>query len=169
MTKTKTTTQACSASARPTVSTCNVPTGQFKIMVQNINAYLTSTTGGASPSADHETLGIALLAANGVEFSAVSNGQTSIVTTAGSGSLTLYSDEDSSNGPIYFDSLNSIQGYGASAEAVEFCLQPDNTFTVENPSNGATDVMMCNGVLYLYTAAAGATSGCTPVTLEMVQ
>ena len=165
-TLTRTSTKACAASVRPTAATCNIPSGQFSIAIQNFGgAYLTSTAGGASPNSDHETIGFTSNSVGALQFSAVSNGQTTFIT---SGSQTLYSDQDSAgagNEPIYFDSIDNIQGYGPGVDAVQFCLQPDNTFLVQNPSDGATDVMLCAGVIYLYTAANGAASGCTPVTL----
>jgi len=84
--------------------------------------------------------------------------------------LTLYSDQNSQyagNGAVHFDSINSIQNsqYGTYAEAVQFCLQPDKSFIVQNPSIGANILQLCNGVLYLYTAGNATNSGCTSVTL----
>lgn len=167
--------QYCTMSTTTTTSasTCATPTGQFKIDIQPTGApgynldCLTSTTGGPVPSQDHETMGVTTNTTACTTFAAVSNGQATIIT---SGGLTLYSDQDSSgagNEPIYFDSVNDIQasGYGNSDEAVQFCLQSDNTFLVQNPSDGAATVQLCSGVIYLMTAANAASSGCTTVTL----
>ena len=165
-TVTRTTTRACTPTSRPPVSNCRAPVGRFNIVIQNFGAaYLTSTSGGRTPNADHETLSFTSDSSQALVFGAVSNGQTTIVTT---GSQTLFSDQSSDssgNGPIYFDSIDTIQGYGTEVNAVQFCLQDDNSFLVQNAEDGATDVMMCAGVIYLYTAANAATSGCTPVTL----
>lgn len=149
------------------MANCQVPTGQFRIVIQNFgSAYLTSTSGGGTPNSDHESLTLTSAAGQALQFSAVSNGQTSFVITGGQ---TLYSDQDAANdgnSPIFFDSLDSSPpGYTAGTDAVQFCLQSDNTFLVQNPADGATSVMMCAGVLNLFTAANAATSGCTPVTL----
>lgn len=159
-------TAPCATAARPTASVCTTPTGRFRITIQNFGAaYLTSTASGANPNSDHQTLGLTSDVANAVLFSAISNRQATIVTTGG---LTLYSDQDggsAGNGPVYFDSVQQIAGYDSSS-AVQFCLQPDNTFLVQNPIDGATDVRMCAGVVYLFTGANGARSGCTPVILQ---
>ena len=150
--------------------TCVRPAGTFRITLQNFGLYRTSTAGGATPNSDHETLTFTTNSASALTFGTTSTGQTTITTTGG---LTLLSDQDSGNGgnePIYFDSTANTQipGYGcggATSEPVQFCLQSDNTFVVQNPSNGATVVMMCAEILYLFTAADGVASGCTAVTL----
>lgn len=161
-----TSTAPCNKPVRTPVSNCKVPTGQFRISIQNFgDSYLTATSGKAKPNSDHETLGWTSVPAQALYFNAVSNGQTTFVTT---GSLTLYSnqqDDNSGNGPIFWDSLDAIQGYGPGEQAVQFCLQNDNTFVVQNPVDGATNVMMCAGVIYLLSAENAATSSCTPVTL----
>ncbi|KAK5163928.1 uncharacterized protein LTR77_010323 [Saxophila tyrrhenica] len=166
-TRTVTSRAACATAAPPTVANCRVPTGQFRIVIQNFgSAYLTSTSGGGSPNSDHESLTLTSAVGQALQFSAVSNGQTSFVITGGQ---TLYSDQDSDNAgnsPIFFDSLTSPAGYGGGgADAVQFCLRADNSFVVQSPSSGATSVMMCAGVVYLFSAENAATSGCTPITL----
>ncbi|KAK3628681.1 hypothetical protein LTR56_018496 [Elasticomyces elasticus] len=136
--------------------------------VQNFGGACMSTQyGGAVPNQDHDSLVLTTLAGNCTTFNAVSNGQTTVLTTGG---LTLYSDQNSQyagNGAVYFDSINSIQNsqYGTYSEAVQFCLQPDNTFIVQNPSIGANVLQLCNNRLYLYTAGNATNSGCTSITL----
>lgn len=68
---------------------------------------------------------------------------------------------------IYFDSLvYGPPGYqDVPSQAVQFCLQPDNTFLVQNRQSVATDVRICAGIITLFTTANGATSGCAPITL----
>ncbi|TKA73603.1 hypothetical protein B0A55_05715 [Friedmanniomyces simplex] len=150
------------------VSACASPTGSFKIGVQNFGgACMSSEYGGAVPNRDHNTLVLSTLASNCTTFSAVSNGQTTELTSAG---LTLYSDQNSQyagDSPLYFDSINSIQNsqYGTYSEAVQFCLQPDNSFIVQNPSIGANVLQLCNNVLWLYTPGNATSSGCTTVKL----
>ncbi|KAK5124917.1 hypothetical protein LTR85_001107 [Meristemomyces frigidus] len=158
-----------------TATACATPTGQFNIEIrpplnspQGYTIYcLTSTNGGAVPAGDHETLTITSNSVNFTTFSSVSNGQTTIIAAGG---LTPFSDQDSSGAgkePIYFDSGTTIQSYGAGGyDAVQFCLQSDNSFLVQNPTDGAAVVQICSdNFIYLYTAANAATSGCTTVTL----
>jgi len=130
-------------------------------------ACLSTTYGGAVPSQDHETLVVSTSSTNCTTFSAVSNGQTTIV-TSGNG-LTLYSDQNSAsagNGPIYFDSPNYLPAYGTSNQAVDFCLQPDGSFQVVNPSDGATYLQMCGGTVYLNTQADAMINNCTSIALR---
>jgi len=84
--------------------------------------------------------------------------------------VTLYSDQDQYNGgsqPIYFDSLQSYNDNGF--VPVEFCLNPDNTFTVSNPAgaNGLANVVqVCSdGVVYLFDSTTATQSTCNTVTL----
>jgi hypothetical protein len=148
------------------VGNCQVPLGEFRMVIQNFgSAYLTSTSGGGSPQGGHQSLTLTSAIGQALEFTAVSNGQASFVNVGGK---TLYSDQgldNAGNEPIYFDSLDTNGGYGNGGTAVQFCLQGDNSFVVQNPSNGATNLMMCAGVVYLFTAENAATSGCTPITL----
>ncbi|KAK0354564.1 hypothetical protein LTR94_011973 [Friedmanniomyces endolithicus] len=150
------------------LSTCATPTGSFKLGVQNFGgACMSSEYGGAVPNRDHNTLVLSTLPSNCTTFSAVSNGQTTELTSNG---LTLYSDQNSQyagDSPLYFDSINSIQNsqYGTYAESVQFCLQPDNSFVVQNPSIGANVLQLCNNELWLYTVGNATGSGCTTVKL----
>ena len=97
-------------------------------------------------------------------FGTTSNGQTSVNTNSG---VALFSDQDATtrNGPIYWDSLDQISGYGPGVNAVQLCLQSDSTFLVQNSASGATNVMMCDGIVYLMGDRAAANSGCAPITL----
>ncbi|KAK3109856.1 hypothetical protein LTR53_016449 [Teratosphaeriaceae sp. CCFEE 6253] len=161
---------ACTPSSYSTAiaTACATPTGSFKIGIQNFGgACMSSQYGGAVPNRDHNSLVLSTLSSNCTTFGAVSNGQTTEITSNG---LTLYSDQNSQyggNGAVHFDSLNSIQNqqYQTYSEAVQFCLQPDNTFIVQNPSVGANVLQLCNDVLYLYTPGNATNSGCTSVTL----
>ncbi|KAK0899292.1 hypothetical protein LTR91_000957 [Friedmanniomyces endolithicus] len=128
---------------------------------------MSSEYGGAVPNRDHNTLVLSTLPSNCTTFSAVSNGQTTELTSNG---LTLYSDQNSQyagDSPLYFDSINSIQNsqYGTYAESVQFCLQPDNSFVVQNPSIGANVLQLCNNELWLCTVGNATGSGCTTVKL----
>lgn len=101
------------------------------------------------------------------------NGNQGQITIPGSGGVTLYSDQDQFNGgsqPIYFDSLTSYNNNGF--VPVEFCLNADNTFTVQNPAgaNGMANVVqICSdGLVYLFDSATAAQFSCSTVTLVYV-
>jgi hypothetical protein len=147
---------------------CATPSGSFKIGIQNFGgACLSSGHGGAVPNQDHDDLVLSTSSSSCTTFSAVSNGQTTVIDANG---IVLYSDQQSTyagNSPIYFDSTNSIQNsqYGVIAEAVQFCLRSDNTFYVVNPSDGANVLQICDDVIWLFTPGNATTSGCTSVTL----
>ncbi|KAK5769328.1 hypothetical protein LTS12_000255 [Elasticomyces elasticus] len=174
-----TTASVCSTRpSTPLVSTCATPTGAFKMGVQNFGGACMSTQyGGAVPNQDHDSLVLTTLAGNCTTFNAVSNGQTTVkkptkknldvklIKSAGVDNWRI--NPYAGNGAVYFDSINSIQNsqYGTYSEAVQFCLQPDNTFIVQNPSIGANVLQLCNNRLYLYTAGNATNSGCTSITL----
>jgi len=89
---------------------------------------------------------------------------------------TLFSEQGSDfggNGAINFYSAGYTQAssYGGAQteEPVQFCLQSDNSFVVQNPAvNGANVVMQCGGTIYLYTAGnAMGLTGCSTVILSM--
>lgn len=82
----------------------------------------------------------------------------------------------SGNGPIYFDDL-SIYNAG-NYYPVQFCLQSDNTFVVQNlgdvnnPNDDANIVQMCgpNSILELHNPAVAASStNCNTVRLQIAQ
>lgn len=158
-----------SANTPPTYpSNCATPPGNFHIQVQGTNEYLAASQGGANPSTNNnEDLVTANGSMNGVLFTAGgSPGQITI----SAGGVALYSDQDQFNGgsqPIYFDNINNYDNNGF--VPVEFCLNSDNTFTVQNPAgaNGMANVVqICSdGVVYLFDAATAASFGCNTVTL----
>jgi hypothetical protein len=157
------------------VSACATPAGKFVIQLDNINLYLTNEF---IPISDKDVNTVTTDDyANAILFSAATdgNGQTTLVS---SDSTTLFSDQDSvvgsGDGPIYWDSYNVYSD--GDYFPVQFCLQPDNTFVVQNrlDTNDTTDdanvVQVCaDDVLYLQTPAVAASSNCNTVILRLAQ
>jgi hypothetical protein len=160
------------------VSACvPVPDGQeFRISIVDSRDYLTGSDGGNLPvSSDGSTLITTPDYSQAIPFRAApgKNGQITLLNADGT---TLYSDQDltgSGDEPIYFDTLQTSED--SSMYPVQFCLQPDNTFVVQNlgtqdPNDDANIVQICpdDGAVYLHTAAAAAIRGCTTVRLQIV-
>lgn len=174
------TTTTTTATPGPSVSACvPVPDGQeFRLSIVGANDYLTGRDGGITPignegqelvTTQDYSQAIPFLSAPGRE------GQITLVSSDGS---TLYSDQDltgSGNGPVYFDDMDAIMN--SNFNPVQFCLQPNNTFVVQNlgndkqdPADDANVVQICSdGVIYLHTEAIAATSGCNTIRLEIAQ
>jgi len=160
------------------VSACATPNGQFLIQLDNTNLYLTGEDGSPTPQGDtDQKLVTTSDEANAIPFSAATdgNGQVNLVSVD---DTTLFSDQDaflgSGNGPIYWDSLDvSTNG---DYFPVQFCLQPDDTFVVQNrlgtddTSDDANVVQIClDSVLYLQSASIAASSNCNTVRLRLIQ
>lgn len=162
LTVTETTTNACATNAPRPVNNCRVPTGEYRIGILNFaSVYLASDARNGNEN--HNSLILTTNLGSAISFVSANNGQATFVTGAG---LTLWSQQTVGNEPVYFDALdNADGGYNSGDDAVQFCLQSDNSFVVQNPTSGATSVMICSGTIYLFTEAAAASSGCTPVTL----
>ena len=165
-------------SPSPSVSACvPVPDGQeFRISIVDSRDYLTGSDGGNLPvSSDGSTLTTTPDYSHAIPFRAASgkNGQITLLNADGT---TLYSDQDltgSGDEPIYFDTLQTSED--SNMYPVQFCLQPDNTFVVQNlgtqdPNDDASIVQICpgDGAVYLHTASAAAIRGCTTVRLQIV-
>lgn len=82
----------------------------------------------------------------------------------------------SGNGPIYFDDLSTYNA--GNYYPVQFCLQSDNTFVVQNlgdvnnPNDDANIVQMCgpNNILELHNpTVAASSSNCNTVRLQIAQ
>jgi hypothetical protein len=159
------------------VSACvPVPDGQeFRVSVVGSSQYLTGADGGSLPvSSDGSTLVTTTDYSQAIPFRAAlgKNGQITLLNVDGT---TLYSDQDltgSGDEPIYFDTLQTSED--SSMYPVQFCLQPDNTFVVQNlgtqdPSDDANIVQICpsDGAVYLHTASAAAIRGCNTVQLQI--
>jgi hypothetical protein len=91
---------------------------------------------------------------------------------------TLFSDQDSlvgsGDGPIYWDSYAVFSD--GDYFPVQFCLQPDNSFVVQNrlgtddTADDANVVQICPGsILYLQAPSKAASSNCNTVTLRLAQ
>jgi len=153
---------------------CAAPASNFHVIVAGTNEYLTSEYGGAMPNqSSNEALTTTNGVANAVSFSPSNNGLGQ-VTIAGAGGITLYSDQDQFNSgaePIYFDSLANYQSNAY--EPVQFCLNADNTFTVQNQSGAsglANVVQVCSdGLVYLFDAQTATQNTCSTVTLALGQ
>ena len=160
------------------ISACATPTGQFLIQLDSTNLYLTGENGGPVPEGDtDQRLVTTSDEANAIAFSAATdgNGQVTFVIEDGT---TLFSDQDaflgSGDGPIYWD--NFAASSNGDYFPVQFCLQPDNTFVVQNrlgtddPSDDANVVQICpDSALYLHSAAVAASPRCNTVRLRLVQ
>ena len=172
-----TTSSTTSATPSPSVSACvSVPDGQeFRVSVVGSSEYLTGADGGNLPvSSDGSTLVTTTDYSQAIPFRAApgKNGQITLLNTDGT---TLYSDQDltgSGDEPIYFDTLQTSED--SSMYPVQFCLQPDNTFVVQNlgtqdPNDDANIVQICpgDGAVYLHTVAAAAIRGCNTVRLQI--
>jgi hypothetical protein len=164
-------------SPSPSVSACvPVPDGQeFRVSVVGSSQYLTGADGGSLPvSSDGSTLVTTTDYSQAIPFRAAlgKNGQITLLNVDGT---TLYSDQDltgSGDEPIYFDTLQTSED--SSMYPVQFCLQPDNTFVVQNlgtqdPNDDANIVQICpsDGAVYLHTASAAAIRGCNTVRLQI--
>jgi hypothetical protein len=171
-------TTTTSTSTSSSVSACETPAGQFLMQLDGTNLYLTGIDERNDPYGDtDQTLQTTSDELSAIAFSAATdgNGQVTFVTYYGT---TLYSDQDSvvgsGDGPIYWDNYD-VETNG-DYYPVQFCLQPDNTFVVQNrlgtddTSDDANVVQICpDGILYLQNAANAASQGCNTVTLRLVQ
>jgi hypothetical protein len=170
-------TPSSTSSPSPSVSACvPVPDGQeFRVSVVGSSEYLTGADGGNSPvSSDGSTLVTTTDYSQAIPFRAAlgKNGQITLLNVDGT---TLYSDQDltgSGDEPIYFDTLQTSED--SSMYPVQFCLQSDNTFVVQNlgtqdPNDDASIVQICpgDGAVYLHTASAAAIRGCNTVRLQI--
>lgn len=147
------------------------------IQLDNTNLYLTGEEGPAPEGDVDQRLVTTSDEANAIAFSAATdgNGQVTFVTEDGT---TLFSDQDaflgSGDGPIYWDNL-AVSTNG-DFFPVQFCLQPDDTFVVQNrlgtedTSDDANVVQICpDSVLYFHSAAVAASPRCNTVRLRLVQ
>jgi hypothetical protein len=135
------------------------------IQLDSTNLYLTGEDGGTLPEGDtDQKLVTTSDETNAISFSAATdgNGQVTFVSEDGT---TLFSDQDaflgSGDGPIYWD--NAAVASNGDYFPVQFCLQPDNTFVVQNrlgtddTSDDANVVQICpDSVLYLHSASVAA-------------
>lgn len=164
----------------PYTSACvPVPDGQeFRMFLRDNGDFLTGFNGGAAPNGnDGQQLTFVTTAAEAIIFRSAPgrNGQ---ITVLSADDTTLYSDQDlggSGDGPIYFDNL--LEYENSNMYPVQFCLQTDRTFVVQNlgadqiisPGDDANVVQRCpDGILHLNTEAnaVGALArGCTTETL----
>lgn len=162
-TETVTATAACPTDAKPTVAVCRRPSTNFHVGIQNFGStYLASSSDSQNT---HDTLVLTQKLSSALNFTSDASGQGSYLLAGGAN---VYSNQAVGNEPIYFDALsNANGGYQSGDDAVQFCLQTDDTFIVQNPTNGATTVAICSGTIYLFTDQAAATSGCTIITLIM--
>lgn len=176
-TSTSSSTSSPTSSPSPSVSACvPVPEGQeFRVSVVGSSEYLTGADGGNLPvSSDGSTLVTTTDYSQAIPFRAAlgKNGQITLLNVDGT---TLYSDQDltgSGDEPIYFDTLQTSED--SSMYPVQFCLQSDNTFVVQNlgtqdPNDDANIVQICpgDGAVYLHTTSAAAIRGCSTVRLQI--
>jgi hypothetical protein len=162
----------------PAVSACATPAGQFLIQLDNTNLYLTGENGGPAPNGNRDQRVFTTSDyTNAISFSAATdgNGQTTLVSAGGT---TLFSDQDSlvgsGDGPIYWDSYTVFSD--GDYFPVQFCLQPDNSFVVQNrlgtddTADDANVVQICpDGALYLQTPSNASASNCNTVNLRLAQ
>jgi hypothetical protein len=148
------------------------------IQLDNTNLYLTGENGGPAPNGNRDQRVVTTSDyTNAIYFSAATdgNGQTTLVSADGT---TLFSDQDSlvgsGDGPIYWDSYAVFSN--GDYFPVQFCLQPDNSFVVQNrlgtddTADDANVVQICPGnILYLQTPSKAASSNCNTVTLRLAQ
>lgn len=155
-----------------------VPDGQeFRVSVVGSSEYLTGADGGNSPvSADGSTLVTTTDFSQAIPFR-TAPGRNGQITLINAGGTTLYSDQDitgSGDEPIYFDTLQTSEDSGM--YPVQFCLQPDDTFVVQNlgtqdPADDANIVQICpgDGAVYLHTADIAAIRRCTTIRLQIAE
>lgn len=163
------------------ISACATPSGQFVIQLDNTNLYLTgrdTDSTGPSPGSNTDVTAVTTSDyADAISFSAAldGNGQVTLVSSDGT---TLFSDQDaitgSGDGPIYWDSFDIFSN--GDYFPVQFCLQPDDSFVVQNrlgtddTSDDANVVQICpDSLLYLYKPSIAAGSGCNTVRLRLAQ
>lgn len=178
-----TTSVSTTASPSASVSACvPVPDGQeFRLSLVGTSDYLTGATGGLTPIGNEgQQLAITQDYSQAIPFLSAP-GRDGQITLVSSDGTTLYSDQDitgSGNGPVYFDTLDAIEN--SAFNPVQFCLQSDNTFVVQNLGNDKADaaddaniLQLCPDqevgqvTLYLHTPAVAASSGCDTVRLEI--
>lgn len=178
-----TTSASTTASPSASVSACvPVPDGQeFRLSLVGTSDYLTGATGGLTPIGNEgQQLVITQDYSQAIPFLSAP-GRDGQITLVSSDGTTLYSDQDitgSGNGPVYFDTLDAIEN--SAFNPVQFCLQSDNTFVVQNLGNDKADaaddaniLQLCPDqevgqvTLYLHTPAVAANSGCDTVRLEI--
>lgn len=152
------------------------------MQIDNTNLYLSGETGGIAPAGNQDQRLVSTgNFAEAIEFEAASNGNGQITVISASGA-TLFSDQDklqgSGNGPVYFDDISAYNS--GDYYPVQFCLQPDDTFVVQNlgdinkPNDDANIVQMCaagsDNFLQLHNAAvAASSSNCNTVRLRIAQ
>ncbi|EMD01196.1 hypothetical protein BAUCODRAFT_29639 [Baudoinia panamericana UAMH 10762] len=101
-------------------------------------------------------------------FQSVGNGQIATLNTPHT-AYDFYSDQPSDeagDGPITFHSATYNWPYSTYSVPLQFCLQPDNSFEVTSLNNWETEVMLCQDVVYLYSAGNIPGAGCVPITLQ---
>jgi hypothetical protein len=172
------TTSSTTTTSASSVSACvPVDDGQeFRVGIVGGPQYLAAAAGADGAAPDDQTLVTTTDSSQALPFKAAPgrNGQITFVKADGT---TLYSDQDlggNGDGPVYFDDLDTFET--SNMFPVQFCLQPDNTFVVQNqgndkqdPTDDANVVQICpaDGAVYLYTAANALTSGCSTVRLQI--
>jgi hypothetical protein len=177
-TTTSDTLSSTTTTSSPSVSACvPVPDGQeFRVSVIGGSEYLNAAAGASGTTPDDQTLVTTTDYNQALPFKAAPgrDGQITFVKADGT---TLYSDQDlgsNGDGPVYFDDLDTFQN--SNMFPVQFCLQSDDTFVVQNlgndkqnPADDANVVQICStdGAVYLYTADRALTSGCRTVRLQI--
>ena len=187
ITSISTVTAACSGTSTETSTTinCGVPSANYRLVIQPTGApgyqstYLTTANGEGVPSGDHAYLTTTTNQTLSAQFGPNADGQASLTAP---GDLTVYSDQtvaNAGNDIIYFDSSSGATpgtaggppptyGGAATREAVQFCLQTDNTFIVRNTDGDSTVCQNTDNYIYLLSAAnAAAEPDCEPFTLRL--
>ncbi|KAK5113244.1 hypothetical protein LTR62_003580 [Meristemomyces frigidus] len=192
ITATTTTAAACSLTSTSTTPnpSCTIPTGNYYIAIVN-GGCLTSTTGGTTLDADHNTMLESVNGQTGTDctsFAFVDNGQ-AVVSEAQPGggpttSQTLLSAQNSrfiGDSPIFFDSGNYAQGHAGYDVPVTFCQNADATLVVRSMLAGAAAPAVANVMqsctdngdafvneVWLFNGGNASTSACQTVTLQLV-
>jgi hypothetical protein len=172
------TTSSTTTTSSPSVSAC-VPVldgQQFRVSVVGGSEYVIVAAGAGGVTPDDRTLVTRTDYNQALPFKAAPGRDGQITFVRGDGT-TLYSDQDlggNGDGSVYFDDLDAFEN--SNMFPVQFCLQPDNTFVVQNQGNDKQDpaddanlVQICpaDGAVYLYTADRALTSGCSTVRLQI--
>ena len=180
---TVTTTAAYSSTSTSSAITCGVPTAAYRLVILPTGApgyqetYLTTANGLGTPSGDHAYMTTTTNVTVSASFNPVANGQAYLIAP---GNLAVYSDQSTAtagNDIIYFDSNSGTSSApggappsygGTTREAVQFCLQNDNTFIVRNTDGATTVCQNTDEHIYLYSATnAAANPGCVAITLRL--
>lgn len=164
-------TTTTTTSSSSTALACVTPSGRFQVQVVGQNQYIGaySNNGAGVATGTSNNLVVANSAAQGLIFSSSADGRGVVITNTGTA---LYTDQDSGTagaGVIFLDTPANIATYGY--QPVQFCLQPDNTFRVQNPTNPNWNaVRICppdNTNVYLYDSTSGLSGGCTNMQLKI--